>query len=80
MVLINPELTWQSLSNEDKGRFWLVAVRTVGKKMLPDPHWQNLVKLGLAVVVEGSLILAPLGVFLLQHVVETELGWVADWL
>ena len=80
MTLANPALAWQQMNYEEKARFLLVAVRMVGKKPLPDPHWQNLVINGLAGVVDGSLILSPIGVFLLQHVIVAELAWVAEWL
>ncbi len=79
MTLANPTLTWQEMSYDEKARFLLVALRTTAKKPLPDPQWQSLVTRGLATIVEGSLMLSPVGGFLLQSVVETELAWLAEW-
>jgi hypothetical protein len=79
LAVSNPELTWNQMSSDDKARFLLVALRTVGKKPLPDPHWHNLVQTGVADLLNGSLMVSPVGVFLLQWVVEHELAWVAEW-
>ncbi len=79
MTIANPALTWQELSYDEKARFLLVAMRTAAKKPLPDPQWQSLVTRGLAAVVDGSLALNPVGVYLLQYVLETELAWLAEW-
>jgi len=80
MTLLNPHLAWDAMSYEDKGRFLIVAIRTLNHKPLPDPHWQSFVTNGLASLVNGSLVLSPVGVSLMLQVVETEFAWLGDWM
>ena len=79
---MTPSTRWMSLSNDDKARFLLVSLRTLNHRPLPDPGpgWGSLMSLSLAHLDGGSLVLTPVGVMLMQYVIETELGWVAGWL
>ncbi|MBA3823867.1 MAG: hypothetical protein H0X24_08215 [Ktedonobacterales bacterium] len=80
LSIMNPATTWGRLSGEEQGRFLLVAMKTLNHRPLPDPNWHGLQSMGLTCVVGGHLVLAPAGVFLMQHIIETEFAWLTEWI
>ncbi len=80
LIVMNPATAWGRLSGEDQGRFLLVAMKSLNHRPLPDPGWPGLQAMGLTTVVGGTLTLAPAGVFLMQHVIETEFAWLSQWI
>ena len=80
LTVMDPDLAWRELTYDEKAHFLLVAMRTMNHKPLPDPKWRSLETKGLAKVMDGSLILSAVGVFLMQHVVGVELAWLMDWI
>ena len=66
---------WGEMSLDEQGHFLVLVTRSLAQHSLPDPGWQHLVAMGLAVPRAGQLTLAPLGIHLMGHIFETHFTW-----
>ncbi len=74
-ITYDVEALWGEMSLDEQGHFLVLVTRELAHRPLPDPGWQQLVAAGLAARNGGQLRLAPLGVHLMGHLLETHFCW-----